>query len=345
MESLAISSGLVALLVGTATLSALLTHVVRKLAICGGLVDVPNARSSHVRSTPRGGGIAIVVTSLAGFWALVAMHSLELSSAAALSLGGLLVAGVGLLDDRAPVKPVVRLAVHVCAAVLGLIILGGMPDFVVGDVRISFGWFGYVLGTVGIVWCVNLFNFMDGIDGLAGSEAVFVLGAGGLLAGLFGGADTVMAASLVLAAGVLGFLVWNWPPARIFLGDVGSGYLGYCIGLLAVMSAWTSPTGWYLWSILGALFFADATTTLLQRARRGVRLSEAHRTHAYQRLARRWGTHRAVTLASIATNVTWLLPLAVACAMRPDHAAWLAAVAVTSLMIVAWIAGAGTADQ
>ena len=132
---------------------------------------------------------------------------------------------------------------------------------------------------------LNLFNFMDGIDGLAASEALFVIRAGAWLSAAGGG---VTAASGVLAGACAGFLLWNWPPARIFLGDAGSGYLGYVTAVLALASARGNSDAIWVWLILGGVFFVDATVTLVRRVLRGEHVHEAHRTHSYQWLARRW---------------------------------------------------------
>lgn len=183
---------------------------------------------------------------------------------------------------------------------------------------------------------------MDGIDGIAGVEAVTVAAGAALLLWVRG--DAAMAGVLVLlAAAVLGFLAWNWPPARIFMGDVGSAYLGFVLGVMALATSAEGPLNLWVWLILLAVFITDATVTLLRRLLRGERWYEAHRTHAYQHAARRFGSHRKVTLAVGALNVLWLLPLAgVACAL-PGYGWWLAVVAYLPLLLLAVKFGAGQA--
>src|SRR5205807_6453291 len=138
---------------------------------------------------------------------------------------------VGFVDDRYGLKTWPRLAVHVLAALWALTWLGGLPAMLVGNQALSFGAAGYVIGAIAMVWVLNLFNFMDGIDGLAASEGIFVTWAGGLLAAAAAAPvpSAVSPAAWVVGAACAGFLLWNWPPAKIFLGDVGSGYLGYII--------------------------------------------------------------------------------------------------------------------
>src|SRR5205823_7580876 len=206
--------------------SVALTLVMRNFALSRGLLDVPNERSSHKVPTPRGGGAAITVTAMTGFAILAALHRLDLAVFAALA-GGLVVAAVGFVDDRHALPAVVRLSAHVTAALWALAWLGGLPSLRVGGDLISLGSVGTVVSVLGIVWVVNLFNFMDGIDGLAASEATFVAWSGALLTAAESASNGVATVALVFGASCLGFLHWNWPPARIFMGDVGSGFLGY----------------------------------------------------------------------------------------------------------------------
>ena len=160
-----------------------------------------------------------------------------------------------------------------------------------------------------IVWMINLFNFMDGIDGIASVEAITTSLGGALLWWLAGSGNGWIAA-VVFASCVAGFLVWNFPPAKIFMGDAGSGFLGLMVALLSLWCAQATPVLFWSWFILIGCFMVDATTTLVRRVRRGERFFDAHRAHAYQYAARRAGRHLPVTLACGAINLLWLLPLA-----------------------------------
>ncbi|HEY6921901.1 MAG TPA: glycosyltransferase family 4 protein [Steroidobacteraceae bacterium] len=333
------------LTVGTLIVAALLTGLVRRLALSHGVLDVPNFRSSHKAPTPRGGGLAIVVANTLALTILWSLHAIHQNLAWALS-GSLAVAGIGLLDDRQPVPAGFRLLVHLLAAAWAVYWLGGFPSVSWGQHVLTLGWGGHMLAVLGIAWALNLFNFMDGIDGIAASEAVFVvLAAGALTASLGTDRSGVIAACLAFAAACGGFLLWNWPPAKIFMGDVGSGYLGYCLAVLALGAARENAAALWSWLILSGVFLIDATVTLARRLARGERVYEAHRSHAYQWLSRRWGSHRRVTMAVILVNVAWLLPCAVLSASRPAQAPLIVGAALVPLAIVALAAGAGRSES
>ena len=192
-----------------------------------------------------------------------------------------------------------------------------------------------------LVWFLNLFNFMDGIDGIAGAEAVSVMTlASGLM--LWTGVDSALVfLSWAIAASVIGFLIWNWPPARIFLGDAGSGFLGFYIGAIAWQTITENRLSFWAWLILLGVFIVDATVTLVRRWARGARLADAHRSHAYQRLSRRFHSHLKITLGVICINVFWLGPFAFAATARPRLGSLLALIALAPLILIAWYQGAG----
>jgi Fuc2NAc and GlcNAc transferase len=286
-----------------------------------------------------------VLVTTAALFAYVALGVGGGKLALALIGAGVLVALVGFLDDRRQMSVHVRLAAHAMAAVWALYCLGGLPPLRIGEHLLSLGWVGNSLGVAAIVWTLNLFNFMDGIDGLAASEAAFVAGAGALLGVVSGSAPDVSAAALALAAACCGFLMWNWPPAKIFMGDVGSGYLGYVVAVLALAATRENPVALWVWLILGGVFFVDATVTLVRRAVRGERTYEAHRSHGYQWLARRWDSHRRVTVAVLLVDVFWLLPCAAFATLRPRLAAVTTVVALVPLVALAIAAGSGRPEQ
>jgi Fuc2NAc and GlcNAc transferase len=321
--------------------SASLTKAVRRLSWLHGLLDVPNERSSHSATTPRGGGVSIVIAATLALLVLRWMHAIRTDVLLALIGGGGAVAVVGFLDDYHRVPAGIRLTVHVGAALWALLCLGGLPPLSIGDRVFDLGWGGHVLALLGIVWILNLFNFMDGIDGIAASEGVFITCSGALLSLAYGPPSDMLAAGMAFAASCLGFLLWNWPPATIFMGDVGSGYLGYVIAVMALAATRDNPAAVWIWLILGGVFFVDATVTLVRRAIRGERLHEAHRCHAYQRLALRWGSHRRTTVAVIWLNLAWLLPCALIAALHPQAAFWIAGGALAPLVLLALASGAG----
>ncbi len=321
--------------------SALGTGAVRRFALSRGVIDVPNRRSSHTLPTPRGGGASIVIATTAALFVLALQGSVSWSLFAALGVGGLIVAGVGFLDDRSALSAGRRLVAHIVAAIWAVYWLGAPTTIQVGQRALEIGYWGDLLAVLAITWSLNLFNFMDGIDGIAGSQAVFVTGGAAWLAWVTHGRYQLIAAELIVAAASGGFLLWNWPPAKIFMGDVGSGYLGYVIGVLAVASAASAPSALWPWLLLDGVFLVDATVTLLRRLMQGDRIHEAHRTHAYQWQARRTGSHLVVTMAVAAINLLWLLPWARVAAARPEAAAWMTLAALAPLALLCLYSGSG----
>jgi Fuc2NAc and GlcNAc transferase len=303
--------------------AALLTAWVRQFALRTSLLDVPNARSSHVAATPRGGGLAIALVVVSAVVALVAAGRITTQVALGLGAGAAVIAYVGWRDDRDHLAARVRATVHIGAAAVLLYCLGGLPSLRLGTSTIHLGTAGSVLAILGVVWAVNFYNFMDGIDALAGTEAVVVFGAGAWILARHGAQD-LATLSGVIAAAAAGFLVFNLPPARIFMGDVGSGMLGFCLGGLAVASERQTDVPLLAWLVLSGVFVTDATLTLARRVLRGRTFYEAHRDHAYQRATRAGLSHGAVTGRITVVN----LGLAVAAwcvAALPAQALWIAA--------------------
>lgn len=324
---------LLVLLAAAFVLSAAMTYALRLYALKVDLLDVPNARSSHDRPTPRGGGVAVVaVVLVTGLWFWFTAE-LKAGMAAGLLGGGALVAAVGYLDDHADVPARWRLAAHITAAVWVVAWTSPLPPLPLPGVELPLGWVGAVLAVPAIVWVLNLYNFVDGIDGIAGVEAVTVAATGGALLWWGDSAGLAMVCATVASAS-LGFLIWNWPPAKIFMGDVGSGFLGFLFGALAVVGFAEGALPPWVWLILLGAFIVDATWTLVRRILRGERFYEAHRSHAYQRAARHYGSHLPVTVAVGAINLVWLAPLAWVAAAWPQWGIVLLAVAWMPLMLL-----------
>lgn len=216
-----------------------------------------------------------------------------------------------------------RACVHVVAALWALGWLGGLPALELGFTSVHLGWFGWPVGVLATVWLINLYNFMDGIDGLAGGQAVVAsLGGGALL--YAAGLTAMSELTWTLAAVVVGFLVWNWAPAKIFMGDVASAFLGYIFAVLAISSEAQGGPPILIWSLLLGVFIVDATATLLRRIRQGEQWHEAHRSHAYQLATQMGYSHGQVTssamgimacLAALAWVAWWwtglMLPVAI----------------------------------
>lgn len=331
------------LVTGIVVIGGVLTCLVRYLSLRFAILDLPNQRSSHDNPTPRGGGLAIVGAFLLGLFLMVYFGRMPWPGfAAVLVLSSLLVAGIGFWDDLCHLSALARIAVHFLAALL-LLGWGGWD----GGLSLNFWVLPFpqlllgVLLLLAVLWSLNLFNFMDGIDGLAGGEATFVAGAAGLFL-ILGGAESEGLLLLLLAASCLGFLLWNWPPARIFMGDVGSGFLGF---VLAALALWTAVFTRHLplecWLILPAVFLTDATVTLGRRMWRREKWYDAHRSHAYQHAAVKYRSHLRVTMAVMVINFFWLLPLSFLCVIFPGFRVTLTIIAYLPLLFLAFKFKAG----
>ncbi len=270
--------------------------------MASGIYDVPNERSSHTNPTPRGGGIGIVILTIAGTIAAGIAGTVPASMVLVIAGGGGAVAAVGWADDRRGLSRSVRLAVHLAAAGWAVFWLSEFTSFRLGFTGEIMSWVAGSASLLAIAWAISAYNFMDGIDALAGSEAVCVGAVGGALA-LLSGHQGVGFIALLIAASSAGFLLWNLPPARIFLGDVGSGFLGYSFAVLALYSENQGALPAVGWLVLLAPFAFDSTFTLLRRMVRRENWLMTHRASAYQRVAHRLGRHGPVTSAVVLANV------------------------------------------
>jgi Fuc2NAc and GlcNAc transferase len=324
-------------------LSAALTFQIRRSALHKQLLDIPNDRSLHTVPTPRGGGSAIVLVFFAAVAALTATNSVETKNSIILIGCGALVALTGFLDDRQLLSHArSRLALHFVAAVIAVSVLGGLPTLPVFGTDVRLGVFGGILATTYLVWLLNLFNFMDGIDGISGAEVVSVCGAAAFLIHRTTHDYNIASLPLALAAATLGFLVFNWPPAKIFMGDVGSGFVGFIIGIFSLIAADSAGLLGWVWVILLGVFIVDATVTLIGRLFRKQKPHVAHRSHAFQHLALRFGSHKPVTIGVVAINLFWLFPIAFAVTEGRIDGFTGVLIAYTPLTIAALILGAGT---
>ncbi len=271
-----------------------LTYFIKEYAIKKSLVATVNERSSHTVPTPHGGGIALAITWFLGLVYLYFTDDIDLNLFYAL-LVGIVISLVSFLDDIYELSAKLRLIFQSLVALGGLYFLGGFEnlDFFVFSIenQIVTNIFAFFV----IIWFINLYNFLDGINGYAGSEAIFLSLSGFIL---FNENHFI-----VLIVAVLGFLYWNWNKAKIFMGDVGSTLLGYNIAVFTIYYSNQTSENFWIWIILFSLFWFDAIVTLIRRKLNGEKLSQAHKKHAYQRLTQAGWSHYKVTNYSVVVNI------------------------------------------
>ena len=291
-------------------LTLMLTILIRKNALQKNQLDIPNERSSHTAPTPRGAGVAVATVFIVGLFALRIADKISDKTFISIALPSFFVAIIGRLDDLGYLTSAKwRLVGHFFVAVVAVWLVGGLPSLPIANSSIDFGVVGNVLAVIYLVWMLNLFNFMDGIDLITGVETITASGATAIFLAIETDGDFWLVPA-ILAATVLGFMFLNIPPAKIFLGDVGSGFIGFVIALISLVTADEDALIAWAMVILLAVFISDSTVTLLRRIIKREHLYVAHRTHAYQNLTKRFNSHLSVSLGVGAINLFWLLPIA-----------------------------------
>lgn len=318
------------LLPGVALMSALLVQATLHYARRRGLLDLPGQRRSHRIATPRGGGLGVAAAFCAGLGAAAGWELMPWSLVACLLPPLLLVAAVGFWDDHRALPALPRLLVHLSAGVLLLHCLPPLaPAWLPWPAALA-------LATLAVATLLNFWNFMDGINGLAAAHAAWiavVLGVELFAAGH--GPEGWVAALLAMA--VLGFLPFNLPRARIFLGDVGSGFLGFAVAAMLLLAWRADVFGLPALLLLPSFFLLDAGATLALRMAAGRRWYTAHRSHLYQWLARRGRAHTRIVSMSLLWNIP-ATALAVHLGSRQDGPAWLMTGAVFGMGLLGWFA-------
>ena len=330
----------------TSLTTAAFVCLVRTQLLRHNILDRPNVRSSHAIPTPRGGGLG-VMAALIPAWVIIpyVMPAPDGPDAALwlVPLAALFLTGVSWIDDLTILGPLPRLGAQFAAALAGAFIIDGsvFQGLLPGPLD-------PIVAAIGWVWFVNLFNFMDGIDGISGVEAA-AIGAGLLLIGVLGSDASLNAThgqALAIAAAATGFLAWNWPPAKIFLGDSGSVPLGYLLGWLLLSLA--AAGAWQAAVILPLYYLADATITLFRRIARGEKFWHAHRDHFYQAAIKRGLSHERVSSAVTVVNLLLvILALASVAGGNESSRSWvpwlaLGAAAVLVALFLRWLVGPRT---
>lgn len=270
----------------------------RHVTVRRGVLDIPNERSLHAQATPRGGGLAIVMVTALGLPVLLVAAGLSSALVWQVLAAATAVAVTGGIDDIRALPARLRFLVHAVAAGWVIAAMGLWPGQAAAGGAFLLGGFGALLALTWVVGLTNAYNFMDGIDGLAAGQAV-VAGGGWLVLGLMSEQGEAAGFGLLLAAASTGFAVHNWPPARIFMGDVGSTYIGFMLGAVTLLASRAEP----LLAMCGALlvwpFVFDASFTFLRRLTGGEMVFRAHRSHLYQRLVAAGWSHLRVSICYI----------------------------------------------
>jgi UDP-N-acetylmuramyl pentapeptide phosphotransferase/UDP-N-acetylglucosamine-1-phosphate transferase len=267
-----------------------ITCIYRIWAMRHSILDIPNARSSHQVATPKGGGISIVLAFYTGLLLYYLNGQIENDLFFAL-LPGLAIALVGFIDGLKELSPAVRFIAQAACSAIALYFLGGFESLFGTDWKNVWS----VIALFGMVWFINLFNFLDGSDGYASMEAISVA--------VFLWYFTKMDLLLILAFSTGGFLYWNWPKARIFMGDVGSTTLGFILVVFGIYFHNQGTVSFTIWILITALFWFDATVTLIRRALNKEKLSQAHKKHIYQRAIQGGFSHLKIMLTGLGINV------------------------------------------
>jgi len=315
-----------------------LTMLVRGYALKNNMLDVPVARSSHTVDTPRGGGLAIVINIIIACAILIYLNSISLESVSYLLFPALIAAAVSFVEDHRTLPKRVRISLHLLSAV-ALVLLTPNVLLDIGPWAVNLTGFLAPIAVVLLTWHLNLYNFMDGIDGIAACQALIVF-IGMACIQIFSG-QLIDPLLILSSAAILGFLAWNWAPAKIFMGDIGSCFLG--VFLPACLFYMANEYQISLWSglILLSIFIVDASWTLTVRFLSKQAWNQPHRSHSYQILSRRWNSHSRVVYAMIVLAIMWLIPLAILADVNPAWGGILFLLAALPILTACHTLGAG----
>ena len=304
----------------------------RRIAISRDIVANPNFRNLHASPLPVGGGIVFSFVFVFSLFFIFWLNQISDDLFWVLAVGGGSTALFGFLDDLKDIRASSKLVAQFFLSGWLLFWLGGGP-------LLSIDWIPVLVAipvtALFLVWMVNAYNFMDGIDGMAVSSAVFVSGVITLVLLLTNGDSEFFSVFVLFLASISTFLFFNWPPASIFMGDSGSAFLGYIFGSLILFTVKSGDISIWTWLIVFGYFFADTTVTQLMRIILVKKWYLPHRSHAYQNLARITGSHLKVTGGVVLYNVVWILPLTIWSVMKPEMALFAVALAIAPSLVFA----------
>lgn len=310
----------------------------RRLAIRNAWLDIPNHRSSHRELTPRSGGLVILL--MYGVLLVFQLTTGQLKTVEFLVLAIPIGVGlVGFIDDTVSLYPGFRLLVYLLLVAMIVTAFMPLPFLNVWEYSIENAWILVLIYILAITWFVNLFNFMDGINGIAGGQFIFVVIASYFLLPALASPQFDMI--LVVVASVVGFLCWNFPFGKVFLGDVGSTFLAAILALLMLFTIKYQGASPWMWFILCASFIVDTAYTLIVRICTKQTWYQPHASHAYQILARRWSSHAKVVLLTMLVNIFWLWPLAWLATQSAEAGVIWCIVGCLPLIVICRLVGAG----
>ncbi len=305
----------------------------QKIAIKKGILANPNFRTLHETPVPKGGGIVFASITILGIFLLWRSGQMPNNLFMTLGVGGCIATFLGFFDDINNIGAKKKLAVQIFLSGFALFHLDGG---VLSSIDLIPDWIAIPLSLLFLVWVINAYNFMDGIDGMAASGAIFSSGVVIVTIVLTNEFSEVTIFLLLLMASVLAIIVFNWPPATIFMGDAGSVFLGYIFGVLILYTTMNNEVSIWTWIIVFGYFIADTTVTQIARLILVKKWYIAHRSHAYQNLARISNSHLKVTMGVIVYYLMWLLPLAIWSVIEPDMAVFATIMALTPASIFSY---------
>ncbi|MFT5692201.1 MAG: Fuc2NAc and GlcNAc transferase [Oceanicoccus sp.] len=326
------------LFTSSAVMSFLLVACYRRMAIRNAWLDIPNHRSSHRELIPRSGGLVILLmyTVLLVFQLATGQLKTAEFMVLAIPIG---VGLVGFIDDTVSLYPGFRFLVYLLLVAIMATAFLPLPFLTVWDYSIESVWVLVPIYVLAITWLVNLFNFMDGINGIAGGQFIFVVVASYFLLPILAAPQFDM--MLVVVASVVGFLCWNFPFGKVFLGDVGSTFLAAILAILMLFTITYQSASPWMWIILCASFIVDSGYTLIVRICTKQVWYHPHASHAYQILARRWSSHGKVVVLMMLVNIFWLWPLAWLATQSADTGVIWCVAACLPLIAICRLVGAG----
>lgn len=320
-----------------------MTYFMRVYALKKNIIDNPNERSSHSIPTPRGGGVAVVVSYILGVMLLIYLDYLTQHVGLTLIVSGLIIALLGFFDDHGHINSMFRLAIHFMVAIGVVVSLGGFSEVKIFN-NFLLGFSANIIAVLFLVWLLNLYNFMDGINGIASVEAITTLMSMAVIYFIFN-IQLNIEILWLLSACAFGFLLWNFPKAKIFMGDACSGFLGLTLGILALIALKENLALFCAWIICLGVFIVDATFTLIRRVSSGYKMYDAHRSHSYQILSRKWNSHTPVTLLVAGINILWLLPVAYWTVTLSNYPEIGVVIAYLPLIMIVIYSKAGVSDE